>query len=478
MTDDTRRPAGSRPSGSHSANGHRPNGQRRVNGAPGSRTGRPAGQGRVNGASRPGATGTRSTSANGGTRRPAGQGRPTGAAHTSAAGHTYTGEEHERTHSQAQHRRPASKRQTEKKRRRNLLIAEISLLALLLIVLLVYLKFSSVIEVDNTIDDKAILDEVEQQVTPEALETLKGYKNIALFGVDDRKSGAYSNRSDSIIIASINEDTSDVKLVSVYRDTYLDVGGGNYNKCNAAYSSGGPEQSIAMLNRNLDLNITDYVAVDFYALVKAIDAVGGIDLDITEEEAMIMNWHSGIPGDIGYIEELVEVVYGSSADPTQYFVDTGHIHANGIQATAYCRIRYTAGDDFKRASRQREVLSKLIDKAKSADVKELNDLINSMYGNVKTSLSISEMLSYASKAKEYNLVDTSGFPFDKSTGTYGGNSLVVPCTLESNVVKLYEYLFDDTTYVPSQTVKDHSDYIVNYTGCTEDSANTYQDYEY
>ena len=75
-------------------------------------------------------------------------------------------------------------------------------------------------------------------------------------------------------------------------------------------------------------------------------------------------------------------------------------------------------------------------------------------------------------------MDTSGFPFDKSTGTYGGSSLVVPCTLESNVVKLYEYLFNDTTYVPSQTVKDHSDYIVNYTGCTEGSANTYQDYEY
>ena len=108
----------------------------------------------------------------------------------------------------------------------------------------------------------------------------------------------------------------------------------------------------------------------------------------------------------------------------------------------------------------------------------VNALVNSMYGNVKTSLSLAEMLSMAAGAKDYTLADTTGFPFDKTTGTYGGNSLVVPCTLESNVIKLYQYLFDDDTYVPSQTVKDHSEYIVNYTGCTESSAQDYQDYTY
>lgn len=453
MTDDTRRPNGA----------HRTGGQRTTNGSA-----RPTNQGarRPNGGTKP-ANGSHS----GATRRPAGSsvshgtGRPNpnhGQAHSSNG---------------APRRSGGSKRKAEKKRRRNLLIAEISLLVLLLVVLLVYLKLSSVVESDTNFDEEKIVAEMNE-MPEETVETLKGYKNIALFGVDDRKSGQYSNRSDTIMIASINEDTKDVKIVSVYRDTYLDVGGGNYNKCNAAYSSGGPEQSIAMLNRNLDMNITDYVAVDFYALVSAIDAVGGIELDITEEEAEIMNWHSGIPGDIGYIEEIVEVVKGPKEDPTKYFVDTGHILANGVQATAYCRIRYTAGDDFKRASRQREVLSKLIEKAKKADVKELNDLINSMYGNVKTSLSLAEMLSMAAGAKDYTLADTSGFPFDKTTGTYGGNSIVVPCTLESNVVKLYGYLFDDNEYVPSQTVKDHSDYIENYTGCTESSAQDYQDYTY
>ena len=447
MTDNTRHPSGQRPNGTRST------------------TGRTTANGRTGAARGNGQAHTRGAAGNGGrteAHRAGMQGdgvvrrRPSG-----TSGHSNS-----------------EKRAKEKKRRRNLLILEIVLLVILLIVLLIYLKVSAVVETDSDFDDSEIKEAIEEQVSEEALETLKGYRNIALFGVDDRKNGEYANRSDSIMIASINNDTGEVKIVSVYRDTYLDVGGGRYNKCNAAYSEGGPEQSIAMLNRNLDLNITDYVAVDFYALVSAIDAVGGIDLDITDEEALIMNYHTGNPDDVGYIDEIVSIVKGKNEDPSAYYVNSGHIHANGVQATAYCRIRYTAGDDFKRASRQREVLSKLVEKAKQANISEINKLINAMYGNVRTSLSLAEMLSMAGSMKDYTLADTTGFPFYKTTGTYGGSSLVVPCTLESNVVELYKYLFNDTAYVPSTTIVDHSDYIVNYTGCDESSAQNYQSFDY
>lgn len=106
-------------------------------------------------------------------------------------------------------------------------------------------------------------------------EVMQGYRNIALFGVDSQEGSlGKGTRSDTIIIASINQDTGDVKLVSVFRDTYLNLGNDNYNKCNAAYAKGGPEQAIMMLNKNLDMNITDYVTVGFDGLIEVIDALG------------------------------------------------------------------------------------------------------------------------------------------------------------------------------------------------------------
>ena len=208
---------------------------------------------------------------------------------------------------------------------------------------LMYMR--SLMQTVNSVD---LEESLQSSIHPSVLaaETMKGYQNIALFGVDSREQDLLGgdNRSDTIMICSINKKTGKIKLVSVYRDTLLDIGGGEFRKCNAAYAYGGPQQAIAMLNSNLDLNITDFVTVGFEGLADTIDALGGIDLEITDEEMEYMN---------SYMEDM----YDELGIDYEEVTDSGMQHLSGIQATAYCRIRYTEGDDFKRAQRQRTVLS-------------------------------------------------------------------------------------------------------------------------
>ena len=133
-------------------------------------------------------------------------------------------------------------------------------------------------------------------INSDSKEVMSGYTTIALFGLDNRSNGSFeSGNSDTIIVASINNATKEIRLVSVFRDSYLDVGDDTFTKCNAAYAKGGPKQAVNMLNTNLDLHITDYVAVDWNALVKTIDLLGGVDIELTEEEATYT---------IGYIDEI------------------------------------------------------------------------------------------------------------------------------------------------------------------------------
>ena len=170
--------------------------------------------------------------------------------------------------------------QKRRKKRKTILIIEVIVLLLLLAALFLWLKVG-LINWDDLKDLKT------NDLDEETQELLDDYTTIALFGVDNRSNGNYdTGNSDSIMICSINNNTKEVKLVSVYRDTCLDVDGDEtFRKCNYAYNHGGPQAAIEMLNRNLDLNIQKYVSVDFYALAEAVDALGGIELDITDEEA-------------------------------------------------------------------------------------------------------------------------------------------------------------------------------------------------
>lgn len=326
-----------------------------------------------------------------------------------------------------------------------LLIAEIGIL--LIAIGVMYIVVTTTTEVDRKaidIENITINDEVVENLNEKEESTTLGYRNIALFGVDSREGElGKGTRSDSMIIASINQDTQEIKLISVFRDTYLNLSNDTYNKCNAAYAKGGPEQAISMLNANMDLNITDYVTVGFGGLIDAINALGGIEIDVTESEISHLNNYQ-----LCMAEEM-----GVSYIPVE---KSGKQLLNGMQATAYCRIRYTKGDDFRRAERQRDVLSAMMTKAKGASVSELTDMVNAVLPQVETSLGVNEILSVLGSVAGYDVVVSDGFPFEEyrvgaNVGSKG--SCVIPNDLEENVIHLHELLYPEEQYTPSKQVQ-------------------------
>ncbi|MFV0465068.1 MAG: LCP family protein [Lachnospiraceae bacterium] len=355
-----------------------------------------------------------------------------------------------------------TKRRGKKKSNKKIIIFIIELIVLLALVLGLYI-FMTLDKVDSS-GEEFTTEEVNIDLSSETKEVLSGYTNIALFGLDNRSTGNYDGgNSDSIMIVSINNDTKEVKIVSVYRDTYMNVKDDTYNKINSAYSYGGAKTAVAALNKNLNLDITNYVSVDFSALVDAVDLLGGIELELTAEEIEIMNDN--------YIDEINQVTGKNSQMLDEV---SGTYTVDGVQALAYCRIRYTAGDDFKRTERQRTVLTKMIEKAKGSSLTTISEFINTMFDEISTNYTAADMISLAKNVMDYSIEETQGWPFALTTGTFGSKgSLVVPCDLETNVQDLHKYLFGNTNDI-SSTVSKISEEIVNYTGCTVDSATRIQ----
>lgn len=353
-----------------------------------------------------------------------------------------------RNHSSDTRSRKKKTSRRKRQKRKIILVIVVILLALVfLAVAFAWTKYDKMGKV--LIRDK---DVKINELSIETKEALEGYESIALFGLDNRSTGNFeSGNSDTIIVVSINKKTGEIKMASVYRDTYLDIDENKFRKANAAYANGGPKQAIEMLNKNLDLNITDYVSVDFSSLVEAIDLLGGIDLDeLTEEEA-------------GYLNSYI--------DSTEYSYKSEHVsagtnvHLNGVQATSYARIRYTTGWDYKRTERQRTVITKMFEKAKQCDLLTLNKMMDEILPQISTSLSVTELLGLASNAAKYNMGENTGFPFDKESGNVGSlGDMVIPVDLENNVLQLHQFLYSNESYTPSQTVKDLSAVIRANTG--------------
>ena len=354
----------------------------------------------------------------------------------------------------------AKKKAARRRRRTMLFVAEIIVLAVMLGFLYTVLKTEKVDKIK--IDEESIVMDMNENV--ETNEVMKGYRNIALFGVDSREGSlGKGTRSDTIIIASINQDNGDVKLLSVFRDTYLNLGNDSYNKCNAAYAKGGPEQAITMLNRNLDMNITDYITVGFDGLIEVIDALGGVEINVTEAE-------------ISHLNNYQISMVGKTTDGKNFTAEAGKDYTpvtsaglqnlNGLQATAYCRIRYI-GNDFQRAQRQRDVITAISEKAKKANISKLNDVVNGVMDNVSTSLDVSEILGVLKDIGNYSIVANDGFPFEKyrTTGTVGSKgSCVIPQDLKKNVEELHAFLFNENDYQVSREVEEYSKKVASDTG--------------
>ena len=280
-------------------------------------------------------------------------------------------------------------------------------------------------------------------ISSDELSEMSGYKDIAFFGVDSREGALESGtNSDTIMICSINQKTYEVKLVSVYRDTYLDTIDNGYNKCNSAYAVGGAETAVSMLNKNLDLNISDYVTVNFEAVVELVDLFGGVDINLTEGEVQLLN---------GYLVEGREVLGRECEDVP----GPGLQHLNGMQALAYSRIRYI-GLDYERTERQRTVLEQVLEKVKSSGIFTLNKAIDTLLPKISTSLSVAELVKIASGAGKLNISETTGFPFDKTTMDISAGDCVIPVNLAANVAQLLVFVSGSTGYTPSATVHEIS----------------------
>ncbi len=350
----------------------------------------------------------------------------------------------------AQSNRGASSKKKKRKTKILILVVEILVLLILAVAAFFLLKLNR-IEKDTTFEPEKI--EVNEGISETSKKIMEGYTTIALFGLDNRSNGNLSKgNSDVIMIASINNDTHDVKLVSVYRDSYLDTGDNTFRKCNYAYAKGGPEQAINMLNKNLDLDITDYVTVDFNAIAECVDLLGGVEVTVTDEEAVLM---------YGYMDEINKMLKKKS----EYLPGAGTYNMDGVQATAFARIRATAGNDYKRTERQRTVLTAMINKAQKSDLMTMNSLIDQVFSDIKTSFSNSELIALATKIFDYKLGETTGFPFEKNTKILGSKGdVVVPCSLESNVTELHVFLYADEDYAPTDAVKKNSTQIISDTG--------------
>lgn len=301
----------------------------------------------------------------------------------------------------------------------------------------------------------------EIDVSDAVTDTMKEqYRTIALFGLDARTSDDMTKEgvahSDAVMIACINNKTHEVKIASVYRDCFLEMARStpSTQKYTHAYFLGGPTCAVETLNKNLDLNIKDYVSVNFEALAKAIDALGGVTINVKEKELTNLNKN---------LQEQVQV----TGIQSEGVWSAGEQTLNGTQATAYARIRKVGNGDFERTQRQRAVISAMVKKAKeTSDFGTLQNVIEEVFPLVATNMTNDEIIGLAKDLLKYELTDNIGFPLSNETPTLGSKgSVVVPADLLSNVKNLHEFLYpEDTEYSPSSEVQRISAEITNETG--------------
>lgn len=297
------------------------------------------------------------------------------------------------------------------------------------------------------------IDKTAIGISEETKEELSGYRNIALLGIDSRADDyGLGNRSDCIIIASMDQKTKNIKLLSVYRDTYMQVeehGKQVLDKVTHAYSYGGAQNTLKSLNTNLDLNISEYLTVNFDAVIAAVDAMDGVTIDIDSSE-------------LKYINDYIDATSKSSGIKSSSITKAGKQKLDGVQAVAYSRIRYTAGGDYKRTERMRTVIEAMLSKAKTLSVGQLNKLVDTILPRVSTNISATEILGLVPSIASFNITDSLGWPYETKGITldrwYG-----VPVTLESNVEQLHKEVFGQADYTVNDTIKNISDQIIKKT---------------
>ena len=343
-----------------------------------------------------------------------------------------------------------------KKKKMNKGLKIFLIILLVLVIIIVGLGVAGYTFVNGKIGkmQKENIDTTAVGINEETKQELKGYRNIALLGIDSRADDyGLGNRSDCMIIASINQETNAVKLISVYRDTYVYVtenGTKRLDKITHAYSYGGAQNTLKSLNEALDLNITEFVTVNFDAVIAAVDSLGGVYIDLDSSE-------------IKYINDYIDATSQSSGIKSSHITSTGRQKLDGVQAVAYSRIRYTAGGDYKRTERMRTVVEAMLSKAKTLGVGQLNSFADTILPRIRTNISSSEIWGLVPKLASFKVTESLGWPYETKGITldrwYG-----VPVTLQSNVERLHKEAFGQDDYEASDAVKEMNAAIIKKTG--------------
>lgn len=270
----------------------------------------------------------------------------------------------------------------------------------------------------------------KKEAKQEALKNEKSI-NIALFGLD-RRSKEEKSRADSIMVANINFETKTINLVSILRDTLVDIKGHGKDKLNHSYAYGGPELSMETINSNFDLDINKYVSVDFFSLAKVIDIIGGVDINLKDYEANQINQNLN---EINSIEKLPK--------ETDYIQGSGLKNLNGRQAVAYCRIRKEGNGDYERTQRQRNVLKAILLKYEKLDSGKRFEVGMEMMSQVNTNIPINDIKDLQNKIlsdKDFT-INQHMIPFEGSFETkIIDKKWVIDANMKENIKKIHEYL--------------------------------------
>ncbi|MPW26111.1 LytR family transcriptional regulator [Alkalibaculum sp. M08DMB] len=300
---------------------------------------------------------------------------------------------------------------------------------------LVYNKFLGGINTVELGDDLSISSELNKN---------KNITNIALFGIDTRGDDYDGSRADTIMIATVDKQHKKLKLTSIMRDTYVSIPGKKFDKINHAYAFGGPELTIKTINQNFDMNIMEYVTVNFTALEKIVDSVGGVQIDVKSAEINSLNHN---------LSEL-DIIEGKSS---KQVTSAGLQTLTGRQAVAYSRIRNVGNNDYARTERQRTVLQNLVTGVlKGRSLTQVLSLIETLSPYIETSLSSGEMIGLATTVFTLGIseMEDTRLPLDDYSkgGTWGGVYYLKPNTLVDNVAYLHEFIFEEEDYVPTSVV--------------------------
>ena len=312
---------------------------------------------------------------------------------------------------------------------KKLKIALISMLCIITTLIIVsfgyvYFKLNSVYVPNDNINNKENIE----------LEKINGVKNILLIGVDGNNLEK-GNRSDSMMILTVDGKNKNLKLTSLARDTYVDIKGHSTEKLTHAYAYGGPELLIDTINSNFGITIDKYVAVSFSSFIKIIDLIGGVEVNIKENDINMLN---------KYIKTCYEFDSNSNKEEIQYIYESGRRNLNGYQALAFSRIRYQ-DSAYARDARQREVIEAAIGKFENTRIDNYIKTLDIVMAGAKTNISPTEALSLG-----FNILNigTSGmktleFPVYKNPANLSGKGWVIQWDEESNLEVLNDFIFNN-----------------------------------